>query len=80
MKCVPWLPREPTAKKALDLVPVAAAMSAPVVTLHEEMRVEEMRQVLRETRHNGFPVVRDTSSGQVWLLSLKHVGNAILCL
>ena len=46
-------------------MPVAAAMSAPVVTLREEMRVEEMRQVLRETRHNGFPVVRDTSSGQV---------------
>lgn len=65
MKCVPWLPSEPTAKKALDLVPVHCAMSAPVVTLREEMRIEDMTRVLRETRHNGFPVVRDTAAGQV---------------
>lgn len=65
VKCVPWLPSEPTAKKALDLVPVHCAMSAPVVTLREEMRIEDMRQVLRQTRHNGFPVVRDTAAGQV---------------
>ena len=65
VKCVPWLPSEPTAKKALDLVPVHCAMSAPVVTLREEMRIEDMRQVLREARHNGFPVVRDTAAGQV---------------
>ncbi len=62
---MPWLPSEPTAKKALDLVPVHCAMSAPVVTLREEMRIEDMRQVLRQTRHNGFPVVRDTAAGQV---------------
>ena len=65
VKCVPWLPSEPTAKKALDLVPVHCAMSAPVVTLREEMRIEDMTQALRETRHNGFPVVRDTVAGQV---------------
>lgn len=65
VKCVPWLPSEPTAKKALDLVPVHAAMSAPVVTLQEDMRIEDMRQILRSSRHNGFPVVRDTAAGQV---------------
>ena len=62
---MPWLPSEPTAKKALDLVPVHAAMSAPVVTLREEMRIEHMRQILRRCRHNGFPVVRETAAGQV---------------
>ena len=69
VKCVPWLPSEPTAKKALDLVPVHAAMSAPVVTLREEMRIEDMRQILRHCRHNGFPVVRETAAGQVRSLS-----------
>ena len=58
---MPWLPSEPTANKALDLVPVHCAMSAPVATLREEMRIADMRQILRETRHNGFPVVRDTA-------------------
>ncbi len=66
---MPWLPSEPTAKKALDLVPVHAAMSAPVVTLREEMRIEDMRQILRRCRHNGFPVVRETAAGQVRSLS-----------
>ena len=66
---MPWLPSEPTAKKALDLVPVHAAMSAPVVTLREEMRIEDMRQILRRCRHNGFPVVRETAAGQVGSLS-----------
>jgi len=62
---VPWLPSVPTAKKSLDLVPVHCAMSAPVVMLREEMCIEDMRQILRRTRHNGFPVVRDTAAGQV---------------
>ena len=84
VKCVPWLPSEPTAKKALDLVPVHCAMSAPVVTLREEMSIEGMRQILRQTQHNGFPVVRDTAAGQVLLHSsakspfatqLAHLGG-----
>lgn len=62
---MPWLPSVPVAKKALDLVPVRAAMAAPAVTLHEHMRIEDIRHVLRDSRHNGFPVVRDSPSGQV---------------
>ena len=75
---MPWLPSEPTAKKALDLVPVHCAMSAPVVTLREEMRIEDMRQVLREARHNGFPVVRDTAAGQVPPPHFTHA-SPLLC-
>ena len=43
---MPWLPSVPFAKKSLDLVAVRGAMSAPVVTLREQMRIEDMRQVL----------------------------------
>ena len=65
VKCVPWLPSMPWAKRSLDLVPVRAAMAAPAVTLREHMRLEDVRQVLRDSRHNGFPVVRDSPAGQV---------------
>ncbi len=45
VKCVPWLPSEPSAKRPLDLVPVRAAMAAPVTVLREAVRVEDLRQV-----------------------------------
>jgi chloride channel 7 len=45
VKCVPWLPSEPWAKRPLDLVPARAAMAAPVVTLREHVKVEDLRQV-----------------------------------
>jgi chloride channel 7 len=45
---------------SLDLVEVRYVMHAPVVTLREQMRLGDVRDVLRRTRHNGFPVVRDT--------------------
>ena len=65
VKCVPWLPPEPSARRALDLVPVRYAMAAPAVTLNERMGVEALRSILRDTRHSGFPVVRATPAGQV---------------
>ena len=65
VKCVPWLPPEPSARRALDLVPVRFAMAAPAVTLGERMGVEALRSILRDTRHSGFPVVRATPAGQV---------------
>ena len=65
VKCVPWLPPEPSARRALDLVPVRYAMASPAVTLHERMGVEALRGILRDTRHSGFPVVRATPAGQV---------------
>jgi hypothetical protein len=64
VKCVPWLPPEPSARRPLDLVPVRFAMAAPPVTLGERMRVEALRGILRDTRHSGFPVVRTTPAGQ----------------
>lgn len=51
---------QPASLMSLDLVDVRYAMHAPVVTLREQMRLGDVRDVLRKTRHNGFPVVRDT--------------------
>lgn len=58
VKCVPFLPKEPVSDVSLDLLEVRYVMAAPVVTLREHMRLGEVRDVLRSTRHNGFPVVR----------------------
>lgn len=59
VKCVPFLPKElPSADVSLDLLEVRYVMAAPVVTLREKMRLGEVRDVLRSTRHNGFPVIR----------------------
>jgi len=61
VKCVPFLPREPSSGVSLDLLDVGYVMRAPVVTLRERMTLGDLRDVLRKTRHNGFPVVRDVS-------------------
>ena len=58
VKCVPFLPKEPVSDVSLDLLDVRYVMAAPVVTLREYMRLGEVRDVLRSTRHNGFPIVR----------------------
>ena len=58
VKCVPFLPKEPLSDLSLDLLEVRYVMAAPVVTLRERMKLGEVRDVLRSTRHNGFPVVR----------------------
>ena len=58
IKCIPFLPKEPPSDVSLDLVEVRHVMASPVVTLEERMRLGELRDVLRSTRHNGFPVVR----------------------
>ena len=64
VKCVPFLPKElPSADVSLDLLEVRYVMAAPVVTLREKMRLGEVRDVLRSTRHNGFPVIRPVLGG-----------------
>ncbi|KAK9804251.1 hypothetical protein WJX72_003440 [[Myrmecia] bisecta] len=67
VKCVPFLPSEPACKRSLDLMAAHHVMSSPVCTLRERMVLRDVREVLRDTRHNGFPVVRDTPQGQVFV-------------
>ena len=63
VKCVPWLPSEPWAKRPLDLVPARAAMAAPVVTLREHVKVEDLRQV-RALPYNPPPSLPPCSFGE----------------
>ena len=51
---------QPASSVALDLVEVRHVMAAPVVSLRERVRLGDVRDLLRRTRHNGFAVVRDT--------------------
>lgn len=65
VKCVPILHSSPQSRVSLDLIPVHHVMAYPVVILQEQMPLTKVREVLRDTRHNGFPVVRNTPQGQV---------------
>jgi chloride channel 7 len=82
VKCVPFLPKEPLSDVSLDLLEVRYVMAAPVATLHERMPLGELRDVLRGTRHNGFPVVRDAGGGLgpvfVGLLARDHLARLLL--
>jgi hypothetical protein len=49
----------------LDLVPIGQAMVSPVAVLPEQPSLEEVRRMVRDTRHNGFPIVKATPAGQV---------------
>lgn len=65
VKCVPILHSNPQSGVSLDLIPVHHVMAYPVVTFQEQMPLTKVREILRDTRHNGFPVVRNTPQGQV---------------
>ncbi len=64
-QAVPYLNEAPAAAISLDLLPVSRLMASPVVTFRETMSVPHLRRVLRDTTHNGFPVVRDAPHGPV---------------
>lgn len=70
VKCIPWLPDSPESHKSLDLVAVSQAMSSPVVTVSENAKVSDLRHILQETKHNGFPVVKSTEIGEVLTSSI----------
>ncbi|KAK9806419.1 hypothetical protein WJX73_004486 [Symbiochloris irregularis] len=63
--CVPFLPPAPTTSVSMDLLPVSAIMASPVVALPKEVSLGELRDVLRDSRHHGFPVVQPTPNGMV---------------
>ena len=67
VKCVPILHSDPQSRVSLDLIPVHYVMACPVITFQERMPLNQIRETLRDTRHNGFPVVRNTPQGQVFV-------------
>eukprot|EP00879_Flechtneria_rotunda_P016612 GHRR01017382.1.p1 GENE.GHRR01017382.1~~GHRR01017382.1.p1 ORF type:complete len:460 (+),score=151.82 GHRR01017382.1:797-2176(+) len=67
VKCVPFLVHEPVSRFSLDLLPVSTVMKSPVVCLELHMTVADIQAILRDNSHNGYPVVRDSSAGQICL-------------
>jgi chloride channel 7 len=55
--------------KSLTL-PVEDVMVQPVVTFTEYVAREEVEQVLRDTTHHGFPVLRVDESGRTYMVGL----------
>ena len=74
VKCVPILHGNPQSRVSLDLIPVHHVMAYPVVIFQEQMPLTTVREILRDTRHNGFPVVRNTPQGQV-----SAAGHTFMC-
>ena len=64
-------------RRLLQVSPAEAAGGARVIYSHAgtRPRAHAPVQVLRDTRHNGFPVVRDTPGGQVLvgLVNREHL-------
>jgi chloride channel 7 len=62
IKCIPFLPKEPSTRSSLELIEVRHVMAKPVVTLKERMRLRDVREIIKSTRHNGFPIIRSDGS------------------
>lgn len=60
---MPFLPPKPHTRVNLDLVTVRAVMASPVVTVPRVVTVAEVHAMLRDTGHNGFPVVQPAADG-----------------
>lgn len=62
ISCIPFLPKEPPTLSSLELIEVRHVMAKHVVTLRERMRLHDVREVLKCTRHNGFPIIKADGS------------------
>lgn len=80
VKCVPFLPKEPHVDVSLELMEVRHVMATPVVTLHEKMVLGDIRDVLRSTKHNGFPVVHtgESEGSFVGIVARDHLMKLLL--
>ena len=77
VKHAPFLPDEPTGAEALHLHDVSEVMTAvPITTFREREHVSTLRRALKDTTHQGFPVVRPIDGvGEVLvgMVSRAHV-------
>ncbi|WPT16484.1 Chloride channel protein D [Picochlorum sp. SENEW3] len=73
VKCVPFLPKEATTSSSLELLEVRHVMAKPVVTLYERMKLGDIRDVLRSTNHNGFPIVSRFDENLIGLVAREHL-------
>jgi len=78
VKCMPFLPDDANAMMSPDLLPVSSVMRSPVVITKEVERVQYLKQVLRDTPHSVFPVVRSTPNGQVFVATICRTHLKVL--
>jgi hypothetical protein len=76
---VPFLPPNPHTPIDLDLVTVSAVMVSPVQTIPVAVRLQELEGILRETAHNGYPVVAQKDHG-LSCLGLIARNHLLVCL
>lgn len=62
ISCIPFLPKEPSTQSSLELIEVRHVMAKPVVTLRERMRLRDVREALKCTHHNGYPIIKSDQS------------------
>lgn len=76
---VPFLPPNPHTHVDLDLVTVSAVMSSPVQTIPNIVKLQDLEALLRDTPHNGYPVVRETASGSLSCSGLVARNHLLVC-
>jgi chloride channel 7 len=62
---MPFLASNPHTRIDMDLLTVKAVMASPVQTIPRLARIADLENLLRETSHNGFPVVQPAADGLV---------------
>jgi chloride channel 7 len=77
IKGYPYLEPSET-KRSLDIFHVGEIMSAPVITVQEKERAIRLVKLLRNCRHNGFPVV-DKQGRFKGLVRRKQIVALIEC-
>ena len=78
VKCIPFLPKEPNTSSSLELLEVRHVMAHPVLTLHERMVLRDIRDVLRSTTHNGFPIVSKATDSFIGIVARDHLLKLLL--
>jgi hypothetical protein len=64
---MPFLTPNPHTQVNLDLLTVRTVMAAPVQTVPLLAKLNDLEALLRDTSHNGFPVVQSAVEGKVCL-------------
>jgi len=66
VKCVPFLPNEPSFPVSLDLFEVRQIMQTPVATLRMVETPNAIKEVLMNYPHSGYPIVHSTPAGAIF--------------
>eukprot|EP00051_Salpingoeca_urceolata_P004370 m.64518 g.64518 ORF g.64518 m.64518 type:complete len:418 (+) comp13598_c0_seq1:1431-2684(+) len=65
LKCMPLIDTAPPAAFRMDNEPISKLMNTPIRTVNKHPTLHEVWSLLTSTNHGGFPVVEETSHGNV---------------